>query len=110
MIPANSAGWNTLLDRYELLRHYGTNAEKFSNISENAISVNFNRDTRNNTVIPTAGSRITLGSRYRVSEERDICHYLTEATYYHQLFWRSNFEDPWERDNVAGNRGQSHTV
>ncbi|MGB6067813.1 MAG: outer membrane protein assembly factor BamA [Desulfomonilaceae bacterium] len=71
-------------------RHYGTNAEKFSNISENAISVNFNRDTRNNTVIPTAGSRITLGSRYSgLGGDVTFASYFTEATYYHQLFWRA---------------------
>ncbi len=71
-------------------KHYGTNAEKFTNLTENALSVNFNRDTRNNTVIPTAGSRISLGSRYSgLGGDVTFASYFTEATYYHQLFWRA---------------------
>jgi outer membrane protein insertion porin family len=71
-------------------KHYGTVAQKFLNTSENSISVNFNRDTRNNSVIPTAGTKITLGTRYSgLGGDVSFSSYFTEATYYHLLFWKA---------------------
>ena len=71
-------------------KHYGTTAQKFINLTENSLSVNFNRDTRNSTVIPTAGTRISLGTRFSgLGGDVSFSSYFTEAIYYQHLFWKA---------------------
>jgi outer membrane protein insertion porin family len=71
-------------------KRYGTAAQKFSNTSENSVSVNFNRDTRNSAMIPTAGSKITLGTRFSgLGGDVSFSSYFTEAIYYRHLFWKA---------------------
>ncbi len=69
---------------------YNTRAERFLNISENSLSMNIGRDTRNNSVIPTAGSKITIGTRLSgLGGDVAFSSYYTEAIYYQSLFWRA---------------------
>lgn len=69
---------------------YGSMAEKYLNISENSVSVNFGRDTRNNSVIPTGGSKVSIGSRFSgFGGDVAFTNYFTEATYYYPLYWRA---------------------
>lgn len=69
---------------------YNTVAQKYLNISENSLSLNFGRDTRNNSVIPTAGSKLTLGTRLSgLGGDVAFSSYYTEGIYYQSLFWRA---------------------
>ncbi len=69
---------------------YNTKAQKYLNISENSISMNVGRDTRNNSVIPTAGSKLTIGTRLSgLGGDVAFSSYYTEAIYYQSLFWRA---------------------
>ncbi len=71
-------------------KQYGTAAQKFLNTSENSISVNFSRDTRNSNVIPTGGSKISLGTRFSgLGGDVSFSSYFTEAIYYRLLFWKA---------------------
>jgi outer membrane protein insertion porin family len=71
-------------------RRYGTSAHKFLNISENSLSLNFNRDTRNSSVIPTGGSKISIGGRVSgLGGDVAFSTYFSEALYYYPLFWRT---------------------
>jgi outer membrane protein insertion porin family len=77
----------SIVDYYQ---HYGTAAQKYVNTSENSISVNFNRDTRNNAMIPSAGTKISLGTRYSgLGGDVSFSSYFTEGMYYHLLFWKA---------------------
>ena len=69
---------------------YNTRAERFLNISENSLSMNIGRDTRNNSVIPTAGSKVTIGTRLSgFGGDVAFSSFYTEAIYYQSLFWRA---------------------
>ncbi|MGC8604221.1 MAG: outer membrane protein assembly factor BamA, partial [Desulfomonilaceae bacterium] len=69
---------------------YHTNARKYLNISENSISFNIGRDTRNNSVIPTAGTKLTLGARISgFGGDVAFSSFYTEGIYYKSLFWRA---------------------
>ena len=70
-------------------KQYGTQAQKYMNISENAVSLNFSRDTRNSSVIPTGGSKISLGGRFSgLGGDVAFNSYYSEAMYYYPLYWR----------------------
>ncbi len=62
-------------------RQFGANPAKFINFAENSVSVTFSRDTRDGTVIPTEGSRISVGTRAVRTRRR--CRIF-------QLFFRGN--------------------
>ncbi|MDQ1239216.1 MAG: outer membrane protein insertion porin family, partial [Thermodesulfobacteriota bacterium] len=70
-------------------KQYGTQAQKYMNISENAVSLNFSRDTRNSSVIPTGGSKISLGGRFSgFGGDVAFNSYYSEAMYYYPIYWR----------------------
>ncbi len=77
----------SIMDYY---RRFGSNPSKFMNQAENAISLTFGLDTRNNSVIPTAGSKIAFGGRF-AGLGGDVAYnrYFTEAMYYRAFFWRT---------------------
>ncbi len=77
----------SVIDYYS---QYGTSAQKYMNISENAVSLNFSRDTRNNSVIPTGGSKVSFGGRFS-GLGGDVAYnsYYSEAMYYYPLFWKA---------------------
>jgi outer membrane protein insertion porin family len=67
-------------------RRMGSSASRFMNLSENAVSLSVGLDTRNNTVIPTAGSKIQLGTRISgLGGDVSYSRWFTEALYYHSL-------------------------
>ena len=69
---------------------YHTSARKYLNISENSVSFNIGRDTRNNSVIPTAGTKLTFGARISgFGGDVAFSSYYTEGIYYKSLFWRA---------------------
>ncbi len=71
----------------------GGSAEKFLNVSENAVSVSISRDTRNNSVIPSEGSKVNFGTRISgFGGDVAFSNYFSEAIYYHPLLWRSIFK------------------
>jgi outer membrane protein insertion porin family len=77
----------SIMDYY---RRFGTNPTRFMNQAENAVSLTFGLDTRNNSVIPTAGSKIAFGGRF-AGLGGDVAYnrYFTEAMYYQAFFWRT---------------------
>jgi outer membrane protein insertion porin family len=76
----------SIVDYYE---RYGTRAEKFSNISENAVSVGLSRDTRRGNPIPNGGAKISFGSRFSgFGGDVAFTRLNSEATYYQSLVWR----------------------
>lgn len=80
-------------------KRFGLTAQKYLNISENSFSFSLGRDTRNNTVIPTAGTKISLGGRVSgFGGDVSFSNYFSDATYYHPLIWRSVFK---VRGNVS---------
>jgi outer membrane protein insertion porin family len=71
-------------------KQYGTVAQKFLNVSENALSFGLQRDTRNNAVIPTGGSKISLSSRFSgFGGDLTFASHNAEMSYYYPLFWRA---------------------
>ncbi|HMK34189.1 MAG TPA: outer membrane protein assembly factor BamA [Desulfomonilaceae bacterium] len=67
----------------------GANPQKFLNMSENSVSVNIGRDTRNNAVIPTAGTKMSIGGRFAgFGADVTLNSYSGEAIYYQLLFWK----------------------
>ncbi|MGO8879644.1 MAG: outer membrane protein assembly factor BamA [Desulfomonilaceae bacterium] len=69
---------------------YNTNARRYLNISENSVSFNIGRDTRNNSVIPTAGTKLTFGARISgFGGDVAFSSCYTEGIYYKSLFWRA---------------------
>jgi len=71
-------------------RQYGTNAQKYMNISENSVSLNFSRDTRNSSVIPTGGSKVSFGGKFS-GLGGDVAYnsYYSEAMYYYPILWKA---------------------
>ncbi len=51
----------SIMDYY---RRFGSNPSRFMNQAENAVSLTFGLDSRNNSVIPTAGAKIAFGGRF----------------------------------------------
>ncbi|MBI5251674.1 MAG: outer membrane protein assembly factor BamA [Desulfomonile tiedjei] len=77
----------------EYYKRFGVTGQKYLNISENSLSFSLNRDTRNNTVIPTAGTKVSIGSRVSgFGGDVSFSNYFSDATYYHALIWRSIFK------------------
>ena len=77
----------SVVDYYQ---RYGTTAQKFLNTSENSVSVNFARDTRNSAVIPSAGTKISMGTRFSgLGGDVSFSSYFTEAIWYRHLFWKA---------------------
>jgi outer membrane protein insertion porin family len=71
-------------------RQYNTKAQKFMNTSENSINLSIGRDTRNSAVIPTAGSKLSVGSRFSgFGGDVAFTSHTGEAMYYHHLFWKA---------------------
>jgi outer membrane protein insertion porin family len=77
----------SIMDYY---RRFGSNPTRFMNQSENAVSLTFGLDTRNSSMIPTAGSKISFGGRF-AGLGGDVAYnrYFTEAMYYRSFFWRT---------------------
>jgi outer membrane protein insertion porin family len=74
-------------------KRFGVTAQKYMNISENSVSLSVGTDTRNNTVIPTSGTKASIGSRVSgFGGDVSFSNYFSEATYYHPLVWRSVFK------------------
>ena len=74
----------------EYYARYGTDAAKFMNISENSLSFNLNRDLRIGSVIPTGGSKISLGARFSgFGGDVSFMRYTGEGIYYRSLFWKT---------------------
>ncbi len=74
-------------------KQYGATAQRFLNISENSLSFSINRDTRNNTVIPSTGTKISIGGRVSgFGGDVSLANYFSDATYYYPLIWRSIFK------------------
>jgi outer membrane protein insertion porin family len=77
----------SIIDYY---RSQGTSAEKFLNVSENAVSVGLSRDTRWGSPLPMGGSKITIGSRFSgLGGDVTFSRHYSEAIYYKHLFWRA---------------------
>jgi outer membrane protein insertion porin family len=71
----------------------GVNPEKFINTSENALSMAITRDTRNNAVLPSAGSKINIGTRIAgFGGDVAFSNCFSEGIYYYPLFWRTVFK------------------
>jgi len=71
-------------------RSRGMVGDKFLNLSENSISVNFGRDTRDNSVIPTGGTKVSVGGRFSgLGADVAFSSYYSEAIYYKTLFWKA---------------------
>ncbi len=71
----------------------GVNPEKFINTSENALSMSITRDTRNNAVLPSAGSKINIGTRIAgFGGDVAFSNCFSEGIYYYPLFWRTVFK------------------
>ncbi len=65
-------------------------AKKYQNFSENSLSAGFTRDTRDNGTIPTAGSKITLGSRFSgFGGDVAFSNYYADLSYYYRLYWKA---------------------
>jgi outer membrane protein insertion porin family len=63
-------------------------AEKFLSISENALSMSLSRDTRNSSMLPTDGAKISVGSRVAgFGGDVFFTKYFTDASYYRRLKW-----------------------
>jgi outer membrane protein insertion porin family len=74
-------------------KKYGARAEKYMNTSENSLSFAIARDTRNNSVIPSAGSNISIQSRLSGFGADVYCaKYQAESSVYQQGFWRTIFK------------------
>jgi outer membrane protein insertion porin family len=77
----------------EYYRQYGQRAERYMNTSENSLSFAVSRDTRNNAVIPTAGSNVTIQSRLSGFGGDVYCaKHQGESNLYQQGFWRTIFK------------------
>jgi outer membrane protein insertion porin family len=71
-------------------KNYGTKAQRFMNTTENSFSFSFNRDTRNSSMIPSAGSKVSLGGRLSgLGGDVAFSSYTSEAIYYQHLFWKA---------------------
>jgi outer membrane protein insertion porin family len=74
----------------EYYAKYGTHASKFMNVSENAVTVNLSRDLRVGSIIPSGGSKISLGARFSgFGGDVALSRYNGEITYYRSLFWKT---------------------
>ncbi len=74
----------------EYYKPYGTTAQKYLNVSDNALSFSVNRDTRNNAMIPTEGSKVSLASRFSgFGGDVAFASYNAEMSYYYNVFWRA---------------------
>ncbi|MFH0822962.1 MAG: outer membrane protein assembly factor BamA, partial [Pseudomonadota bacterium] len=74
----------------------GVSAEKFSNLSENAVSVGMVRDTRMGSVIPFGGSSTTFGARFSgFGGEVNYSRLNAETTYYQPLIWGAIMKFKW---------------
>lgn len=74
-------------------RQYGARAAKYMNTSENAISFTFSRDTRNNSVIPSAGSNVSIQTRVSGFGADVYCaKHQADSSFYQQGFWRTIFK------------------
>jgi len=80
----------SVLDYYS---RRGRPGDKALNNSENSVSVNFSRDTRDNAVIPTSGTKVSLGCRFAgLGGDVSFTSYYSEALYYRALFWKAIFK------------------
>ncbi len=71
----------------------GVNPDKFINTSENALSMAITRDTRNNAVLPSSGSKINIGTRISgFGGDVAFSNCYSEGIYYYPLFWRTVFK------------------
>ncbi len=69
---------------------YNTTAERFLDLSENSVSTSLSRDTRHGGMIPKAGSRTVLGSRFSgFGADVAFSKFWAESTYYKSLIWGS---------------------
>lgn len=69
---------------------YGSRAEKFLNVSENAASFSFTRDTRIGSTIPVAGSKISFGTRFSgFGGDVEFSRHFAQGVLYQKLFWKA---------------------
>ncbi len=74
----------------EYYAKYGTHAAKYMNTSENSLAVSLNRDLRIGSIIPTGGSKISLGARFSgFGGDVELARYNGELTYYRSLIWKT---------------------
>jgi len=71
----------------------GVNPQKFLSTDENALSMSMTRDTRNNAVLPSAGSKVNFGTRISgFGGDVAFSNCFSEGIYYYPLFWRTVFK------------------
>jgi outer membrane protein insertion porin family len=72
---------------------YGFNANRYTNIAENAISVALTRDTRYGSPLPQGGSKVQFGSRFSgLGGDVAFSRHYSEAIYYQPLVWRATMK------------------
>jgi len=80
----------SVMDYY---KQYGQKADKYMNTSENSLSLSVSRDTRNNAVIPSAGSNVSVQSRLSGFGADVYCaKHQADTSFYQQGFWRTIFK------------------
>ena len=74
-------------------KNFGTGPERFNNFAENSVNLAMSRDTRDAAVIPTAGSRVSLGGRFTgFGGDVAFNNYFSEAVFYHRVYWKAIFK------------------
>ncbi|MBI4964229.1 MAG: outer membrane protein assembly factor BamA [Desulfomonile tiedjei] len=74
----------------EYYKQYGTVAQKFTNVSDNAVSLSVGRDTRNHPMIPSGGSKVSFASRFSgFGGDLAFASHMADMSYYYPLFWRA---------------------
>jgi len=74
----------------EYYKQRGTVAQKYINVSDNALSLSVGRDTRNHPMIPTGGSKISLASRFSgFGGDVAFASHMADLSFYYPLFWRA---------------------
>jgi outer membrane protein insertion porin family len=65
-------------------------ARKYQNFSENSVTASLTRDTRDNGMIPTAGSKIVIGSRFSgFGADVAYSNYYSDLNYYYRVYWKA---------------------
>ena len=65
-------------------------ARKYQNFSENSVTAAFTRDTRDSGMIPTAGSKIVVGSRFSgFGGDVAFSNYYSDLAYYYRVYWKA---------------------
>jgi outer membrane protein insertion porin family len=74
----------------EYYAQYGKRAQDYLDTTENSVSMYLTRDTRNHGMIPSAGSKITMGSKISgLGGDLAYSRITAEGAYYQRLFWKA---------------------